>query len=162
MEVFEAINKRRSVRAYQEKAISDGDLNKILEAARMAPSGFNAQAFRIIVIKDPATKLKLGELARQPYIAKAPIILAALNLKLDDKYAPLDVAILLDHVMLSAVSLGIGSVFVGAYHNDEIRKFLDAPDDSEMVALMPLGYPADREIPKKRKELSELVSYEKF
>ena len=154
MDIFEAINKRRSVRAYQQKEISDEDLGKILEAARLAPSGFNAQAFRIIVIRDAAVKQKLGELARQPYIAQAPVVLAAVNLDLENKYSPLDVAIMLDHVMLSACALGIGSVFVGAYHNDEIRKFLGAPEGSEMVALMPLGYPADKEIPKKRKELT--------
>ena len=84
MDIFETINKRRSVRMYQEKEVPDADLNKILEAARLAPSGFNVQAFRIIVIKDPATKAKLGELARQPYIAKAPVVLAAINTKLKD------------------------------------------------------------------------------
>ena len=162
MDIFETILKRRSVRSYQDKEIPEADLNKILEAARMAPSGFNAQTFRIVVVRDRAAKIKLGELAKQPFIAGAPIILAAINLDLENKYSPLDVAIMFDHVMLSACALGIGSVFVGAYHNDEIRKFLGAPDDSEMIALMPLGYPADKEIPKKRKSLNELISYEKF
>jgi len=162
MDVFELINKRRSVRGYQDREIPDADLDKILEAARMAPSGFNAQSYRIIIVKNREAKIKLGELARQPYIAKAPVILAAVNLDLEDKYSPLDVAIMLDHVMLSACALGIGTVFVGVYHNDEIRKFLGAPEDSEVVALMPLGYPADKEIPKKRKSLDELVSHEKF
>lgn len=162
MDIFETILKRRSVRAYEDKKISEADLNKILETARMAPSGFNAQAFRIIVIKEEARKLKLGELARQPYLAQAPVVLALANTMLENKYSPLDVAIVLDHVMLASVALGIGSVFIGAYHNDEIRKFLGVPETAEMVALMPLGYPADKEIPKKRKSLDELISYEKF
>ena len=162
MDFLELVKKRRSVRAYQDKPISDNDLNKILEAARMAPSGFNAQAYKLIVIKDEKSKEKLGEIAKQPYISKAPIILAAVNTKLDDKYSPLDIAIALDHVMLAAAEKGIGTVFVGAFHNEEIRDFVGAPVSTEMVALMPLGYPADKEIPKKRKELSELIGSEKF
>ena len=162
MDIFETILKRRSVRAYQDKEISKADLDKILEAARMAPSGFNAQGFRIILIKDQAIKVKLGELAKQSYLAKAPVVLALANTMLENKYSPLDIAIVLDHVMLASTALGIGTVFIGAYHSDEIRKFLGVPDTAEMVALMPLGYPADKEIPKKRKSLDELVSYEKF
>ncbi|MCX6809901.1 MAG: nitroreductase family protein [Candidatus Berkelbacteria bacterium] len=162
MDFLELVKKRRSVRAYQNKSIPDRELSKILEAARLAPSGFNAQAYKIIVIKDEKSREKLGELAKQPYISKAPIILAAVNTKLDDKYSPLDIAIALDHIMLAAAELGIGTVFVGAYHNEEIRDFVGAPNTAEMVALMPLGYPADKEIAKKRKEISELISQEKF
>lgn len=162
MNIFEAINKRRSVRAYQDKEISDNDLNKILEAARMAPTSFNAQNFKLIIIKDAKKKTDLASLSRSPFIAKAPLILVALSVNKENKYAPLDVAIVLNHIMLSAWDLGIGTVFIGAYHNDEIRKFLGAPETSEMIALMPLGYPADKEIPKKRRELNELVSYEKY
>jgi len=162
MDIFEAIKNRRSVRLYQDKEIPEAELTKILEAARLAPSGFNAQAYKIIIIRDPAAKAKLGELSRQPYIAKAPVVLAAVTTKLDDKYSPLDVAIMLDHIMLSACALGIGTVFVGVYHNEEIKKLLNVPDSAEMVALMPMGYPADQPIPKRRKELKELVSQEKF
>jgi len=162
MDILEIILKRRSVRAYQDKEIPDADLNKILESARMAPTSFNSQNFKIVAIRNPATIVRLAALSRSPFISKAPLILAIFNVNLENKYAPLDAAIVADHIMISAWSLEVGSVFIGAYHNDEIRKFLSAPDTAEMIALMPLGYPADKEIPKKRKSLDELISYEKF
>lgn len=162
MDIFETIFKRRSVRIYEQREIEREKLDRILEAARMAPTSFNSQNFKLVVVKDQKAKANLASLSKSPFIAKAPLILGALNVNIENKYAPLDIAVVLDHIMLSAWDLGIGTVFIGAYQNDEIRKVLGAPETAEAVALMALGYPADREIPKRRKSLDELVSYEKF
>ena len=162
MSILELVKSRRSVRRYQDKPIAKADLENILEAARLAPSAHNAQEYKIVVVQDGFARERLSEAAGQPFIASAPAILVGVATNPQSKYHAIDLAIAFDHISLTAWSLGIGSCWIGAFGNDEVREAISAPEGCRVVVLMPLGYPADRELPKRRKPLAELVSRDKL
>lgn len=163
MDVFKAIKSRRSVRAYEDKQISDEDLNQILEAVRLAPSARNLQGYKFVIVKDKQRIKKIAETNKMPFVSQAPVVLVCVSTNLQNKYHLIDLAIAVDHLVLTAWSLGIGSCWVGAIGQaEEIAKEIGAPKDTLPAIILPLGYPADREIPKRRKELEEIISYEKF
>lgn len=169
MDVYEAIKTRRSVRAYQDKPVPEDALNRILEAARLAPSASNRQDWKFIVVKDPETRKAIATAARnQQFIAEAPVVIVAVSLNPDrimscevPAYA-VDLAIAVDHITLAATAEGLGTCWIGAFSQDEMKKILNVPDKYKIVTLTPLGYPADSPRPKVRKSLEEIVCYEKF
>lgn len=163
MDVFKAIKSRRSVRAYQDKEIPDETLAQILEAARLAPSARNLQGYKFVVIKDKEKIEKIAEINKAPFVAQAPVVLLCVSSGLQNKYHLIDLAIAVDHITLAAWVLGIGSCWVGGIGaSEELSKIIDAPKDTVPAVILPLGFPADREIPKRRKEIGEIVSYEKY
>lgn len=169
MDIYEAIEKRRSVRSYKNKEINDAVLNKILEAARLAPSAHNAQEYKLIIVKDGQKKQQLAKAGSyQKFISQAPIIIVgvALNPKLDpDSESPfyaINLAIAFDHITLVAAAEGLGTCWIGAFNQEEVKKILDIPEKYKVVALMPIGFPDDKPKSKSRKSLKDLVCYEKF
>ena len=170
MDVFDVIKRRYSVRSYKDKAISDKDLRKILEAARLAPSAKNLQEWRFIVVKDKNTRAKLCEAAKgQQFVAEAPVVIACCaetdnhTMSCGQLCYPIDVAIAIDHMTLVATELGIGSCWIGAFYEDRAKKILNIPDDIRVVELLCLGYAADERPNKKnRLSLEEIVKYEKW
>ncbi len=171
VEVSEAIKVRRSIRKYKSTPISDETLRKVLGAARLAPSANNAQPWKIIIVRDEEMKLKLAQVCNnKSWMAEAAVILVACGIPDDaDAYMggymnsfPVDVAIALDHLVLAAVSEGLGSCWIGHFNEDKIKEMLDVPDDARVVALLPLGYPDEEKEPVGRKHLSELVCYDKY
>jgi nitroreductase len=169
MEFMEVIKKRRSVRAYQNKEIRDDKLGRILEAARFAPSANNKQSWKFIVVKDPETKRKLVKVSRnQSFIGEAPVVIAGVALEPDrvmscevPAYA-VDLAIAIQHIALAAANEGLGTCWIGAFSQDDVKKILGVPDAYKIVALMPMGYPADSPGTKTRKSLEDIVCYERF
>lgn len=169
MNVYEAINERRSVRAYQDKSVPEKTLTRILEAARVAPSAKNRQAWKLIVVKDSQTRKKLVEAANnQQFVGEAPIIIAAVGLTPNDTMRcdiptdPVDVAIVIDHITLAAVEEGLGTCWIGSFYQDKVCQILGIPSSCKVVELLTLGYPADSPRPKSRKPLKEIICYEKF
>jgi len=169
MEVKEAIQTRRSVRAYQDKEIPEEKIKKVLEAAQSAPSANNRQPWKFIVVKDPQSREKLARAAaNQSFVGEAPVIIVAVALQ--PEYVmrcgvpsyPVDLAIAVDHMTLSAVDEGLGTCWIGAFYQDEVRKILNIPEKYKVVALLPLGFPADKPGSKFRKPLEEMVCYESF
>ncbi len=169
MEVSEAIKKRRSVRSYKKNPIPEEDLNKVLEAARFAPSAHNAQDWKFVVIKDKKTIKEIAESAAgQSFIAEAPIVIAGVALNPGDimscgvpQYA-VDLAIACDHITLQAIELGLGTCWIGAFSQQKVKDILGIPEECKVVALLPLGYPTGAPGEKSRKEIDEIVSYDKF
>jgi len=171
MEVLEAIKTRRSIRRYKSRPVPEEILKEILSAARLAPSGNNAQPWKFIIVTDEELKLKLVQACKnQKFIAEAPIVIVGCGFP-DDAYATiggymngcyLDVAIAMDHLILAATSAGLGTCWIGAFKEEKVKEVLSIPPDAKVVALTPLGYP--EEIPQKlsRKDLAELVCYDKF
>ncbi|MDD5454996.1 MAG: nitroreductase family protein [Candidatus Ratteibacteria bacterium] len=169
MNVYEAINKRRSVRAYKNKPIPEDILNKILEAARLAPTAKNRQQFKLIVVTNPETIKKLVEVANnQQFVGEASAVIAAVGLTPNDKMRcgiptdPIDVAIAIDHITLAAVEEGLGTCWIGSFFQDKACQLLGIPSSYKVVELLTLGYPADSPRPKTRKSLNEIICYEKF
>jgi nitroreductase len=169
MEVREAIEKRSSIRAYQDKPVPEEKLLKVLEAARLAPSGKNSQNWKFIVVRDDAQKQALGRASGgQRHVHTAPIIIAAVATEPEFVMScgvlayPVDLAIAIDHMTLAAVELGLGTCWIGAFSQEEVKSILEIPERLKVVSLLTLGYPDEAGRPKMRKSLHEIVCYDKY
>jgi len=169
MDVMEAIKKRRSVRVYQNKPLPEEKLRKILEAARLAPSARNLQAYKFIVVKNHELRKRLAkEAARDSFIGDAAVIIVAVSL--DPDYVmpggvpahPVDIAIALDHMTLVAVEEELGTCWIGGFYQDQVKNILSIPEKYKVVALLPVGWPADSPKGKVRKTLEEIVCHHSF
>jgi nitroreductase len=169
MDVSKAIRDRRSVRAYEKKDIPQEIMLKILEAARLAPSANNKQPWKFVVVKDEKARKALAKAAKeQQFVAEAPVIIAAVALEPErvmtcgvPSYA-VDLAIAVDHITLAAVEHGLGSCWLGAFYQEDVKNLLGIPKEYKVAALLTLGYPRDQARFKNRKNLEEIVSYESW
>lgn len=169
MEVAEAIKRRRSVRAYKPDPVPEESLKRVLGAARLAPSAHNAQDRKFVVVKDAQKRKQLAEAANsQSFIGEAPVIIVAVALKPEyimscevSAYV-VDLAIAVDHMTLAAVEEGLGTCWIGAFSQKEVKRILKIPEKYKVVTLIPLGFPADTPKAKERKSLEEIVCYESF
>jgi nitroreductase len=170
MEFSELIEKRYSVRAYKPDPVEDDKLQQVLQAARLAPTAANRQPFQLIVIRTEGREAELKRIYNQDWFVQPPLVICACGTpvqgwvrRYDNKnYSKVDVAIAMDHLILAAANLGLGTCWIAAFDPTAAREILGLPDDVEPIAFTPLGYPADQLRPKKRKELSELVRYERW
>ena len=173
MDFYEVIRTRRSVRSFKKDAIPEEVLKRVLEAARVAPSGGNRQPWKFILVKDDALKQEMISVCNnQRFIAEAPLIVVACGQRLPTNRGGymgelgmlLDVAITFTHLILAARVEGLGTCWIGAFDNDEIKKLLEVPEGYEVVAATPLGYPSEDVFtePRNRKSLDEIVSLNKF
>ncbi len=167
MDFGELIRKRYSVRAYRPDPVEDEKLAQVLEAARLAPTAANRQPFQLIVIHTAGRERELRRIYNSKWFVEAPIVICACGLPKEGwirqdglNYTMVDVAIAMDHLILAAAELGLGTCWIGAFNPEAAREVLGLPDDVEPIAFTPLGYPADQPRPKKRKPLEELVRYE--
>ncbi len=167
MKFLELVEKRYSVRAYKPDPVEDEVLNQVLEAARLAPTAANRQPFQLIVIHTAGREAELKRIYNRDWFVQAPLVICACGIPAQgwvrrdgQNYADVDVAIAMDHLILAAASLGLGTCWIAAFDPTAAREVLGLPDGVEPVAFTPLGYPADRPGLKKRKALSELVRYE--
>ena len=169
MDVMEAIRKRRSIRAFQDRPVEEEKVRAILEAARLAPSAKNLQEWRYVVVRDAEMRQKLAEAANgQTFIAQAPVVLVACaktdghRMSCGELCYPIDVAISLEHVALKAVEEGLGTCWIGAFNQPAVKKLLGIPEAVRVVELMPLGYPAFEPSARPRLGLDEIAMYEKW
>lgn len=168
MELMEAIKRRRSVRSYQDKVVEAEKLLRILEAGRQAPSARNMQDWRFIVVKDPWLRRRLAEAAKnQEFVGQAPVVIVACGtsdyvMTSGQLTYPIDVSIAVDHMTLAAVEEGLGTCWIGAFYEDKVKEILGIPQPIRVVALLPLGYLAQPSKPTPRKNLEEIVAYDKW
>lgn len=169
MEVMEAIKKRCSIRDYEDRAVPEGKLLKVLEAARLAPSASNRQRWKFIVVRDTERRQELARAAGgQKHVASAPVVIAAVATMPEyvmrcgvPAYA-VDLAIAVDHMTLAAVDEGLGTCWIGAFSQEQARDILGVPEDYRIVTLLPLGFPRQAGRTRTRKSLDEIVCYETF
>jgi len=169
MDVFEAIKQRYSVRQYRAQPVEPEKLERVLEAARLAPSAGNRQEWRFVVVTDEQARQQLMEAASgQAFVGQAPVVIAACaetderTMKCGQLSYPIDVAIALEHIALQAVAEGLGTCWIGSFDEAAVKEVLDIPPAIRVVELMSLGYPADQPKPKQRLALDEIVFYEKW
>jgi nitroreductase len=162
--VFEAVRTVLAVREYQDKPIPDDVLGRIVEAGHLSASASNAQPWHFVVVRDRPGLRDLGGLvAHGPYIAGA----AAAIVVAYEKANPLgisDVSRAIQSMILVAWSEGVGSNWTGFGQLDGVRKKVGLPDEYEVLAVVPFGYPK-RKIglgKKKRRPLAEVASKERF
>ena len=185
MNVFKAITWRKSVRKFAPQKIGHEKIRQILEAARLAPSSSNRQAWHFVVVDDKSIieqipkQVALGEKMIIPWLKDAPLIIAGCYTKAvthviaqlfgHENYL-VDVSIAMSHICLAATALGIGTCFVGWFNERQLKKLLNIPGNYQIAVLLALGYPAGQSTEqaiggitaRPRKRLQEIVSYNKF
>ncbi len=164
MDFYKVIQGRRSVRKYKTDPVDDDKLQRILNAARLAPSAANRQPISFIVVRDDKIKQKLKDAYSQEWFFTAPVIICACTLpdkawkRNDGKaYVDVDVAIAMDHLILAATAEGLGTCWIAAFKPGIVKEVLNIPDDLEPLVLTPLGYPEAIPEPTYRKPLNEIV-----
>ncbi len=168
MDVFEAIAARKSVRSFLDRPVEDEVLEKILEAARRAPSARNGQEWRFVVVRDRAMRERIArEAARQPFVGTAAVLLACCAqtdgriMRCGQAAYPIDVAIAMDHLTLAAAALGLGTCWIGSFDEMLVQQMLGIPREVRVVQLMPLGYPVDpAPVAKARLRMEDIVHRE--
>jgi len=168
MDVLDAIRTRKSVRNYLNQTVEEDKLLAILEAGRLAPSASNRQEWRFIIVRNQEVKKKLAKAAtNQSFVAEASIVIVACAetdehvMRCGQMCYPIDVAIALDHMTLAAVELGLGTCWIGAFYENEVKQILGIPAEIKVVALMPLGYPIDSSTTNKiRLSLNQIVKFD--
>lgn len=158
MDVFEAIEKRASVRAFKRSSISREELAKIVDAGRRAPSGYNTQPWEFIIVTDRAILDRLGDI--QGCISQAD---AAIGIVADEsatKYWKEDASAAIENMLLAAVALGYASLWVEGYvlMNEEFGKeVLQVPDRLRLLAILPIGKPDQTPRQGNKKPLKEIT-----
>ena len=145
MDFLELVKSRYSVRSYQSRPVEQEKLDRVLEAARLAPTGSNEQPWKFVVVRDAEIGLTPDRV-----------------MHCDIPGDPVDLSIVMDHVTLAAAAEGLGTCWIGAFHQDKVREVLGIPDRAKVVEVMALGYPADSLRPKHRKPVEELVCYDRW
>jgi len=157
----EVIETRRSIRKYKNTPISKEKINKILEAARIAPSDGHRQPWHFIVVENKET---IKKLAKREWAAEAPVMIVGLA---DQEASPHwcinDLGIAFEHIVLAATDLGLGTCWMGQSKREElVKSLLDIPDKFRVIALTPLGVSDETPDSKDRKSLDDIVSWEKY
>ncbi|MCJ2520089.1 MAG: nitroreductase family protein [Candidatus Thermoplasmatota archaeon] len=173
MDVFEAIRGRRSVRAYRDKEVSEDLVDRIFSAAVMAPSAGNLQAWEFVVVRDQKRKEELAQAALdQGFIASAPLVIAVCanrtrsaqryGARGADLYCIQDCAVATQNLLLAAYDLRLGTCWVGAFDEAAVSQILQIPNDVRPMALIPLGYPAERPDSPSRLPLERVLHFERY
>ena len=166
MTVKEAIETRRSIRKYLPNPVEEEKLTLVMEAARLAPSARNDQNWRFIVVRDDEKRRLLCEAAfDQLFVKEAPVVIVAcgMNSRLMGCGMPTDVvdlSIAVSYITLQACEVGLGTCWLGRFDGQKVRAALGIPSDVSVVAVTPLGYPAQDPDPRPRKTFDEVVSFD--
>lgn len=165
MDFLELAKKRCSVRAYKSMPVEDEKLKYILEAARMAPTGSNRQEFQLIVVHTKGREEELKAIYNKDWFVQAPIIICAcatatLSQSYDEFKGYRNIGIVMDHLILAATHLGLGTCWVGAFNPNEARESLGLPEEVKPIVFATVGYADNGTRPKVRKSVDELIRYE--
>jgi nitroreductase len=165
--ILDIIKSRRSVRKFQKKEIPQEIVDKLIEALIWAPSAGNLQSRKFYFIFNQGIKEKLVEAAGgQDFISQAPLVIIGCT---DDKiiyrygergknlYSICDVAASIQNLMLSAQEFGLGTVWVGAFNEKEVSKILNLPENLRPIAIIPVGYPAEKPMAPPRVSKEEAI-----
>lgn len=167
--VLNNIFNRKSVRSYTDQPVSEEQVETLLRAAMAAPSGRNLQAWRFVVVTEPAVKEKLA-VGFNKMIAKAPvaIVICGQTLKADgepNNNWTADCAAATENLLLAAEALGLGAVWTACYpYDDRMNPAIEAlglPSDVKPYCIVPVGYPAKEEKPKDKWNPAN-IHYEKW
>jgi nitroreductase len=164
METFEAVRTMLAVRRYQDRAIPQDIVRRIVEAGRLTGSSRNLQPWHFIVVQDRERLSALGSRTRTgPYTAQAALAIVV-AIERESPYGVSDASRAIQSMMLVAWEAGIGSNWAGFANLEEVREFLDIPGEFDVLAVVPFGYPVDRIGfgRKKRKALGEVAHRERW
>ncbi len=163
MDVFQAVSTVLAVRDYQDKPVPKEVVRRIAEAGRLTASSMNGQPWHFIVVENRDTLRQLGSLVRTgPYIAKAP--LAVVVATDESKFGESDASRAIQSMVLTAWADGVGSNWTGFHGLDNVKPLLGIPQNVDVLAVIPFGYPAKAvgKGKKNRKPLSEVANSERY
>ncbi len=178
MDFLELVKARQSDRAYDKnRPVEPEKLERILEAARLAPSACNAQPWKFVVVTDPELAIKVGKasagLGMNKFAKDAPVhiliveesmnVTSLLGSKIKDKYFPLvDIGIAASHICLAAESEGLGSCILGWFDEKGIKELVGIPQKKRLLLDITIGYSLKPKKPKVRKPKEKVVAYNKY
>jgi len=173
MNVLEAIKGRRSIRAFKSQNASEEIIEKLVDAARWAPSAGNIQPWEFIVVRKPEIKKALADAALdQTFIEEVPVVIVVCanedrssqgyGIRGKTLYCIQDTAAAIQNIHLVAYSLGLSTCWVGAFREEEVKKILKIPSGIRPVAIIPVGYQAETPSPRSRRPVNQIVHYETF
>ena len=171
MEFYDVVRKRRSHRAYKSDMPEEEKVNRILEAARLAPTWGNRQGMEYIVVNGPETVKRVWNAVDQaPKFVNAPMFIVGIITESGSgtnssgiKYFPLDSGICFEHLILAATAEGLATCWIGWFNEAEVLEVLNIPKRYRVLALTPLGYPVkEKGEVVDRKPLEHIVHYNKF
>ena len=168
MEFFETLKARHSVRAYADTPVEEEKLEQILDTVNKAPSAGKLQAFEIYVVTRAEHRTELVVAASgQDFLAQAPKVLVfcahparsaeSYGQRGISLYSVQDATIACTYAMLAAAALGLSTVWVGAFDEDEVRRIINAPEVHRPVAMLPIGYAAEEPRTRGRRSLADLT-----
>lgn len=169
MDLTGAIRSRRSIRAFRDEPISEDLLRELVELANWAPSAGNLQSRDFVLVRDPGRKRDLARAADQDFLEQAPAVLVVCtNASRVGKYGKRgrelymiqDAAAATENFCLAAHERGLGTVWVGAFDEELVRRSLRLPQDVQPVTLVPIGRPAEMPEPSGRLPLAEILHLE--
>jgi len=179
--MIEQIRIRRSIRKYLDNPVEDDKIIQLLESARLAPSGDNTQPWHFIVVKSELIRHKLAEVSNnQKWMITAPVMIVCVadicsriidnvEISLNEnspqqelKLIIRDTSIAIEHIVLEANNLGLGTCWVAWFTQEEIRPILNIPDDKYVVCILTLGYANELPNARSRKKLEEIIHYESW
>lgn len=173
MDIFDIFKLRRSIRSFTSEDISEEQIEKIIDAARWAPSAGNIQPWEFIVIRRPEIKREIAKAAlNQIFIEEAPVVIVVCADEVKSSrvygsrganlYCIQDTAAAIENMLLAICALGLGACWVGAFNEDDVRRTLRIPRGLRPVAIIPVGHPAEKPAPPRRRALKEIIHYEGF
>ncbi len=172
MDVLETMKKRRPVKRFKRIPLTDEKLNSVLGSMRLAPSAANSQPWKFIVVRDDQMKQRLASACQgQKFIADAPVLVVGCAtiaeafpyLGMYMSSYPMDMGLALGSGELTAYAEGLACHWVYQFHNEKIQELLSIPQgDVNVVFILALGYADEEGEPDGRKNLSEIVRYEKY
>lgn len=167
MDLYQAMEARRSIRAYRPDAVPQAALDRILHAAQVVPSWKNRQAWHLIVVRDAATLAALGvalhgnprgvDYQTLPVMLVLAMDAEAIDVRDGKAYYLVDAGIVGEHIVLAAQAEGLGTCWIGAFDEAPVKALLGIPDPYRVVMLTPLGYPAEAPEARPRKALPDFV-----
>ena len=162
--LVDVVLSRRSIRRYEQKEIPKDVLDKILDAARQAPSAANKQPWHFIVVTDPEIKKELSKGMFNRFIKDTPVTIVGCAHKdlIAGKWSIVSTTIALQNMVIAAWAMGVGSCWIGDFNQEKVKKLLGIPERWNVVALVSFGYPAEKPQPRKKKSIEEIVSFNKF
>jgi nitroreductase len=162
MEVLETIKNRTSIRKYTSEQITKEEMDILIEAGRLAPTAANQQRFKLVIVDDEEIKKNLSVACNnQTFVGTASHVIAG-TADQDWKWNQVDLAIVLEHIVLEAKELGLGTCWIGAFNEEKVKKILEIPENKKVVALLTIGIPDEIPEHTSRKNVEDVVCYNRY
>jgi nitroreductase len=171
MDVFEAVQERKSIRAYKDTSVPREKLERILEAGRLAPSARNIEPWHFIAVTNSEKRKALSKGLYAKFVSQAPMVIVVLgDRKASSDWYAVDASLALENMVLAAVNEGLGTCIVGSFNEKDVKETLKIPENFEVISMLTVGYAKEKldlsskllRLVRTRKVMSEVASEEEF